>query len=108
MLDTRGNMSVLQLSETMSAGSRCASRPCSDSGGAMDCYDRAAMIVEERRERAVAEVLAAEYVQRVHWERRVDAGLAGICEDCGEMIDTTRVQVHATATTCRVCARSED
>lgn len=73
----------------------------------MDQYDLASDADEERRTRAVAEVMALQYAQGLRYMRRREQGLAEVCADCGDAIDAERRREYPLATVCRECARGD-
>lgn len=58
--------------------------------------------------RALLEVLAENRAQIEHALERLDAGLYGRCEDCGDRIDEERLAFRPESTRCLDCQRGRE
>jgi RNA polymerase-binding transcription factor DksA len=69
-----------------------------------DLPDAAIVMENDEILQAVNEAARAELAQIERASERVDAGTYGICETCGEKIESERLRIVPYTITCRHCA----
>ncbi|MGA9348758.1 MAG: TraR/DksA C4-type zinc finger protein [Anaerolineae bacterium] len=78
-------------------------RQGSDSRG--DDADNANDLMERAKAIALCQYLWRKHRELVHAEKRVAQGLANVCEDCGQPIETARLDTLVGVTRCVRCQR---
>jgi phage/conjugal plasmid C-4 type zinc finger TraR family protein len=78
-------------------------RQGSDSRG--DDADNANDLMERAKAIALCQYLQQKHRELVHAEKRVAQGLANVCEDCGQPIETARLETLVGVTRCVRCQR---
>ena len=85
--------------------------PFSDVSRTMDNASPDADAAEQfghARTTAIKEQLDKKIIQTKKAMSRVRVGKYGICEDCGEMIDTDRLTIYPEATVCVKCEKKKE
>ncbi|QGG47956.1 TraR/DksA C4-type zinc finger protein [Heliorestis convoluta] len=70
--------------------------------------DIATELYEREKDLGTRDRLSRELDEIVEAKKRITEGIYGICEDCGETINTERMEAMPTATLCIRCQREEE